>query len=40
LLSRPLEAEAMESLLAKHFVPLDFSKEEDLRWEGSNRLGE
>jgi diguanylate cyclase len=40
LLSRPLEAEAMESLLAKHFVPLDFSKEEELRWEGSNRLGE
>jgi diguanylate cyclase len=40
LLSRPLEAEAMESLLAKHFVPLDFSKEEGLRWEGSNRLGE
>jgi len=40
LLSRPLEAEAMESLLAKHFVPLDFSKEEDLRCEGSNRLGE
>ena len=40
LLSRPLEAEAMESLLAKHFVPLDFSNAEDSPSEGSNRLGE
>jgi diguanylate cyclase len=40
LLSRPLEPEAMESLLAKRFVPLDFSKAEDLPSEGSNRLGE
>ncbi|HET7075105.1 MAG TPA: EAL domain-containing protein [Mycobacterium sp.] len=40
LLSRPLDSDAMESLLAKRVVPMDFSSIEDLPAEdSSNRRG-
>ena len=40
LLSRPLDSDAMESLLAKRVVPMDFSSVEDLPAEdSSNRPG-
>ena len=36
LLSRPLDSDAMESLLAKRIVPMDFCGMDDLPAEGSS----